>query len=224
MPWDVCVEQYYRAITSFSQSSASQQLEIHFVDKDDKMVDHIKRKFQEFISNCLPFSPPSQSPKSNKSNKLGSSRRAKRSLRSTSSGAKSLDEEEILFYDAGSSITVELYVGDLLKADVKAVVCPQDKKCQSRGGVAKAIMNTVSEVHEKSEENKLLGKFMCDVITLKTTVAVKWDYILHAITPRWGKDAGWSFDNNLGKTIRNILSELDENSITSVAIPLLGAG
>ena len=93
MPWDVCVEQYYRAITSFSQSSASQQLEIHFVDKDNKMVDHIKRKFQEFISNGLPFSPPSQSPKSNKSNKLGSSRRAKRSLRSTSSGAKSLDEE-----------------------------------------------------------------------------------------------------------------------------------
>ncbi|KAK3105060.1 hypothetical protein FSP39_016460 [Pinctada imbricata] len=296
VPKDICVKQYYRAIVSYSQSAGRPIKEIHFVDKDQRMVDCIIKNFKDFFSgnqglghrghsnqqgqgylnletqrnegfaisqteNQKDHTSHNDQGHSYQSNQQTKSYAKVASQHSQSydraqvpsnhlnvscgknnySGAsqsnnyngsqkrklsESVDGEMVVF-EVSSSITVRISVGDIIKVEAEAIVCPQDTKCQSKGGVAKAIHGIASKIYKSGEEDRLGDLEVGDLAVLETEESVKWKYVLHTVPPRWRHNSASnsdSYERFLCFTYRAILSQAKECDIRSLAIPVIGFG
>ncbi|KAK3104456.1 hypothetical protein FSP39_002419 [Pinctada imbricata] len=235
VPWEVCVKQYYQAVVAYSQTATSPIKEIHFVDKDQRMVDCISSKFREYFEGKLPEkdlktigSTTVIQKKDNEGSSMAGAGKLDESLRKSATQDKRVSEPIVgqVTFQIDAGITLCVVVGDMLKLKVEAVVCPQDVKFKSFGRVAKAIMNAAGEVHGSGEEDKLLREGRVgDVKVLKASLAVNWEYIFHAVPPRWSsKVVSGSFDYDLARTFKHILYEAQQNTVKSIAMPLLGIG
>lgn len=114
---------------------------------------------------------------------------------------------------------VELTIGDIISAEVDAIVNPSNTELILGGGVSGAIIKAGgSKIQEECEKfgNIGLGEV---VVTSAGNLKVK--HILHAATLSLGT---WATQNSVKKALHNALEMADKLQLSSIAMPALGAG
>lgn len=222
VPKESCTEQYYKAVVAFSKQYTGTSLhEIHFVDVDLTMVRLITTTFERLSGSKL-TRKTIDLPTSRESRVL----KKEREDRSRSPNINSSDDDGIVF-DITDKTSISLKVGNIAATDGSAIVCPQDTRCLSFGGIAKAISDRLGNMEQdmpsvNPKEDVPPGK----VIPMKQgKLTVPWEYILHAVCPtKEKKDTMEQFELDLKETIRNVFKEAECLGLKSLVCPLLGAG
>lgn len=222
VPKESCTEQYYKAVVAFSKQYTGTSLhEIHFVDVDLTMVRLITTTFERLSGSKL-TRKTIDLPTSRESRVL----KKEREDRSRSPNKNSSDDDGIVF-DITDKTSISLKVGNIAATDGSAIVCPQDTRCLSFGGIAKAISDRLGNMEQdmpsvNPKEDVPPGK----VIPMKQgKLTVPWEYILHAVCPtKEKKDTMEQFELDLKETIRNVFKEAECLGLKSLVCPLLGAG
>ncbi|XP_062611922.1 uncharacterized protein LOC134273728 [Saccostrea cucullata] len=220
VPKESCAEQYCKAVESFGKQFPETSLqEIHFVDIDSQMVSLIGTVFEKHFgtkSLTRTISLPVHQKSSNDRGREG---------RSRSQSPRDKEEKSVVF-DITDTTSLSIKVGDIASYQGSAIVCPQDKKCNSRGQIARAITEKLENMELdmpsiQTKEEQTHGK----VIPVKGKLSVPWEYIFHAVCPRKSKEEPLrQFEQNLKETIRNVFEEAKKHSLQSLVCPLLGAG
>ncbi|XP_061162265.1 uncharacterized protein LOC133171518 [Saccostrea echinata] len=221
VPKESCVEQYCKAVDSFGKQFPDTSLqEIHFVDIDSQMVSLIGSAFEKHFGTKLVTRTVSLPVRRKSHNDRGGERRS----RSQSPEDK---EEKSVVFDITDTTSLSVKIGDIASYQGSAIVCPQDKKCKSRGQIAKAITEKLENMELempsiKTQEEHCFGK----VIPVKQgKLSLPWEYIFHAVCPRKSKEeSSRQFEQDLKETIRNVFEEAKKHSLQSLVSPLLGAG
>ncbi|XP_062591829.1 uncharacterized protein LOC134253316 isoform X4 [Saccostrea cucullata] len=222
VPGDKCVEQYYKAVITFSRRYPFRSLkEIHFVDRDPSMVSAIQATFQQKTSSsCYSTTGSSEAPGSGETlppddKKMSSTHGSQ--LNKQASTADSIIK-------ISDMLTIKVHLGNITDVTTDIVVCPQDEYCSSRGQVARGILNTIpSQSESPSCGRKKIGQILMQNIFGNSP----WKMIIHAVTPRWNKDSAkdpGNFERTLNIMIQEIIKKADELKYFSIAVPLLGAG
>ncbi|XP_062620291.1 uncharacterized protein LOC134281872 [Saccostrea cucullata] len=228
LPRDKCIECYYQAVVAFLSSNKPIYLkEIHFVDRDLTIIDNIKAVFSQ-TRNYSPKTEDTQSPYYSTH-----SQQKQENFdvpRSTSIYRRSSNEsEDCVVFQIRHSFSIQLFIGNIVNTEAEAVVCPQDKKCSSKGRVASALMEAINDstaYPPKKEKERRIGDIF--VAECKSNSA-RWKYMFHTVVPRWDMESATNnrqYMKSLEKTYRNIFKAAEREQISSIAIamPILGAG
>ncbi|XP_061162262.1 uncharacterized protein LOC133171516 [Saccostrea echinata] len=223
VPGDKCVEQYYKAVMTFSRSYPYQSLkEIHFIDRDPSMVSAIQAIFQQRAS------PPSGFITSGSSEVQDSGKGLPPEDKKMSLTHGSQFNKQPLTVDSiikiSNMLTIKVHLGNITDVTSDIVVCPQDEYCSSNDQVARGILKMIpSESETPSSGRKKIGQ----ILSQKIYGNSPWKMIVHAVTPRWTKDSAkdpGNFERTLNIMIQEIIKTADESNCLSIAVPLLGAG
>lgn len=230
VPKEKCAEQYSRAVSAFSASNSRTSLrEIHFVDIDRQMVHLIASNFKKQFPSKSKTSPIRRKSLDDNAWKTKSPSPI-RGGSSTSSSRHTCDtEDEGTVFDITDRTSLYIKVGDVAVMEGSAVVCPQDKFCYSFGKIADAIKERLGNMEQNmpSVTGTPKGGFPNGkVIPTKIgKFTVPWEYILHAVCPKRGKEmTADQFEGDLKETIRNVFQAAENLGLKSIVCPLLGAG
>ncbi|XP_062600871.1 uncharacterized protein LOC134262490 [Saccostrea cucullata] len=226
VPRDKCVECYYQAVVAFLSSNKPTYLkEIHFVDRDPTMVDDIKAVFSQ-MRNYSPKKEDTLNP-SYSTNSQQKQENLDVSKSSSIYRPPSNESEECVVFQIPNSFSVHLFTGNIVNTEAEAVVCPQDKNCSSKGGVARALMEAINDntayPPKKEKECRFGDVFVAECKSNST----RWKYILHTVAPRWDRESAadnQQYMKSLKKTYKSIFKAAEREQVSSIAMPILGVG
>lgn len=228
VPKDKCVEQYYRAVVSFSRSNKCYSLrEIHFVDRDYDMVGNIKASFIRLRDHSSQQLSDVSSTAPNTTATVSKKNYPDPSEQNYVYSPPLDDGEECCMFNVAKSLSIYFSVGDILKSKADAIVCPQDKKCCSSEDDAKALFEYIKDgaAFPKVEEKDCrYGKII--PMEIKNS-DMPWSIILHTVTPNCDDFVAVEkekFQKNLEKTYERVLSEAENRKISKITMPVLGLG
>lgn len=214
MPRDLCVQQYYKAVMSFSRDYALKSLqEIHFVDKDESMVRAIQEVFQ-------PKKPPaSNAEKSGNLNKKNGNPAfgAEKSVSSAMPLSNAFTTVHV-----SEKMKIKIHIGNIQDIVADVIVCPQDEYCRSEVVIAKDIFRDIADEKPVSKQMKLGNSFL-----QRLQGNSQWKMIVHVFSPVFDKEHAKDsrkFGKILDSMIQNIMKTVDESKVESISIPLLGTG
>ena len=211
----MCVEQYYKAIMSFSSTHFCQSLkEIHFVDRDELMVRAIQDVFRQKQSST-------SSTATSMSNKQFDSLKDGKTT-------EEIDQTKNSFSNGYTVVTVsntlqiKIYLGSITDIAADVIVCPQDEFCTSDNPIARGIF---SRIGGHKPISGAMGH--TQIISQTPDKASPWKMIIHAAFPIY--DHGYSkdpakFGSRLNILMKRLIEKGEEGKFTSIAIPLLIEG
>ena len=206
---------------SQSQGCSGTIREVHFIDKDQAIVQLIQSSFTKLFR----AGPPSIPKSSNLSRTVkSSSSNLSKSVRAGRSFSRSMSREPKV-YTHGD---VKIYVqgGNITAIGVDGIICSQDQECTGRGQIAKNLYKNSGEKYKqalsKAMENRPL---MYKTRIVDTHGELSARYVIHAVPPRWSqyKDRDY-FMKCMTKVVEAIFDDVQNTRLQSIAIPLLGIG
>lgn len=134
------------------------------------------------------------------------------------------DSNSYTIVHVSQNFQVKIHLGNITDVAVDAIVCPQDEYLSSKDDIAMEIFKKLPNCESKSSNKKMnYGDISSQSLHGKSP----WKFIIHAVTPRYDCDYSkdsMKFGAVLKTLIQNIIVAADGANISSVAIPLLGAG
>lgn len=210
----MCVQQYYKAVMSFSSNYAFKSLqEIHFVDKDESMVRAIQEVFQTKEPSASGTEKSGNLDKKYDTPAVG----AEKSVSSAMPPSNAFTIVHV-----SEKLKVKIHIGNIQDVVADAIVCPQDEYCRSEDVIARAIFRDIPDEKPASKKMKLGNTFL-----QRLQGESEWKMIIHAVTPVFDKEHAkdtLQFGRILDAIIQIILKTADEAQVESISIPLLGTG
>ncbi|CAC5381358.1 MACROD [Mytilus coruscus] len=199
---------YCQAVISYSkkQGKITPLKEIHFIDKDQEMVEMVQQEFSKHLK-CIQQKP---------------------SAEPVSQTPKTTESTFSKQYMTRVGFKVQILQGAITKLRVDAIVCLQDEQCQSRGMIARAIENVSNNVYKSGVTGmKIIQK--CELRLFKASPStLPFKFVLHTVPPRFDRNSAkdsTKFKRELQITIHNIIKlSNDRQDISTVAVPVLGIG
>lgn len=188
--------------------------EIHFVDRDESMV----RAIQEiFLQNDSSKSTLEKSENPEKAKNLPNDG-AENSAQSVMSGSNPYS-----ILHVSENFQIKIHLGKVTDVAADAIVCPQDEYLSSKDDIAMEIFKKLSCKPKSSNKKMNHGEISSQTLRGNSP----WKLIIYAVNPRY--DCEYSKDTRkfgavLKTLIQNIIEAADGANISSVTIPLLGAG
>ena len=205
---DICVQQYYRAITSTEWENTNLR-EIHFVGTNKEQVDEVRSKFQNLLTN-------------------DQGRRAVEfDLGDTAyfpTVKQQLSPEVILL---GKSEKVKLYIvpGSVSAVQTDLVACPLGEQLLLNDGVANELLRLCgqkinTERLEQKQKALLPTTHGCFEISVRGTDATC-DTVVFAVLPRFSETNNEDYENIVKDHSFSILQKAKKSRCKKVALPVL---
>ena len=209
------MEQYYKAVMSFSSTHSCQSLkEIHFVERDESMVRAIQDVFRQKQSSISATATPMSN------GQFDAFEDGK-----TSDEVYKVKNPLSLGYTVvtiSNTLQIKIYLGSITDIAADVIVCPQDDFFSSDNPIARGIFSLIGG------HKPISGKMgHMPMISQTPDKASPWKMIIHAAFPIY--DASYSkdptkFGIKLNLIMRKIIEKAEVDRFTSIAIPLLIEG
>ena len=136
VPREMCVEQYYKATTSFSSTHFCQSLkEIHFVDRDESMVRAIQDVFRQKQSSISSTATPMSNEEFDALEDGITSDEVYKLKNPLSMG--------YTVVTVSNTLQIKIYLGSITDITADVIVCPQDDFFSSDNPIARGIFSLI---------------------------------------------------------------------------------
>ncbi|KAL5021577.1 hypothetical protein ScPMuIL_000732 [Solemya velum] len=122
---------------------------------------------------------------------------------------------------------VHVYRGDILESNVAAIVCSESMDKQKQGVLSKKLSEKGGKAYLKAKEDEwtYANKSLAEVFISKAGGKLKCNRVIHVFVPFWSPDVIKSqFLDKISLCFRNVLKSTETPPVTTIAMPLLGAG
>ena len=234
----MCAVQYAKAILRYSSGTASDTnrlQEIHFIDKNPKIIRLIQTTFKTMIEDQRETDYDIMKYVTQQSQGYGSTSGYSRSVRSKPSDTRDTEKPLPIFEEnaegcvlyAPNGSKVHVYDGNILEAHKKhitSVVCADDNTGRGKGGLANALMSHSRGFSYGKDKNDAFNSKWPKVgdIVLSAGKGTGYENVLHAVL--WGTRHVTDQRAVVLEAYKNVIKEASWKNLSSVAMPILGTG